>query len=212
MEQSDGPRIAPLRQCTEEQQELLAKTLASPDGQPLNIFATLARHPRLLSRFNALGGLFLAKGLLPARERELVILCVAHRTRCVYEFGQHVVIGRAAGLIDDEIERVLGRRDDPAWSADDRALLAFADELLETDRVSDAAWSSVAERWNEAQLLELVLLVGFYRMTAGFLNAVRVEPEHGLPTWPAATASVDATAEVESRSSLNGPVDAASAS
>lgn len=178
------PRIAPVQEYTEEQRELLAKTLISPAGRPLNIFATLAHHPRLLNRFNALGGLFLSKGLLPPRERELVILRVAYRTRSVYEFGQHTVIGRAAGLTDQEIERIVGPLDDPAWASPDRALLAFTDELIESDRVSDAIWSAVAERWDEPRLLELIMLVGFYRMVAGFLNGVGVEPEAGLPGWP----------------------------
>ena len=32
------------------------------------------------------------------------------------------------------------------------------------------------------------MLVGFYRMLAGVLNAVRIQPEPGAPGWPGATA------------------------
>jgi alkylhydroperoxidase family enzyme len=177
-------RITPVREPTEEQRELLAKTLVAPGGQPLNIFATLAHHPRLLGRFNALGGLFLAKGLLPERERELVILRVAYRTGSVYEFGQHTVIGRRAGLTDDEIRAVTRPLDDGAWVEDDKAVLAFTDSLIDTDTVEDAEWAAVAARWDEPRLLELVLLVGFYRMVAGLLNAVGVEREPDVPGWP----------------------------
>lgn len=178
------PRVAPVKEATEEQRDLLAKTAFTPDGAPLNIFATLAHHPRLLGRFNVLGGLFLAKGLLPPRERELVILRVAYRTRAAYEFGQHVVIGRAAGLTGEEIERLGGRSDDPAWSSLDGALIAFTDELLDTVDVSDPVWCRVAEHWDDPRMLELTLLVGFYRMVSGFLNSIGVEPEPGLPGWP----------------------------
>src|SRR2546423_12722776 len=100
-----APRIPPVTDPSPEVVELLGKTAIS-DGPPLNIFATLAHHPRLLKRFNVLGGLFLGRGLLPARERELVILRTGWRTRCEYEFGQHTVLGRRAGLDDDEIRRV----------------------------------------------------------------------------------------------------------
>ena len=51
----------------------------------------------------ALGTELLIKGHLPARVREVVILRVAWRTGSVYEWGQHVRIGRDSGLDDDEI-------------------------------------------------------------------------------------------------------------
>src|SRR5262249_38132885 len=90
------PRIAPLTDPTPEVKELLDKTKIR-EGPVLNIFATMAHHPRLLKRLNVLGGLFLGRGLLPARERELVILRTAWRTGCVYEFGQHTLLGRREG-------------------------------------------------------------------------------------------------------------------
>ena len=73
------------------------------DGRPLNIFGVLGHHPKLLKRFNLLGGFILNKGLIPERERELVILRVGWNAQAVYEFGQHTVIGQRCGLTDDEI-------------------------------------------------------------------------------------------------------------
>src|SRR5215813_10048108 len=108
------PRIAPLTDPTPEVKELLDKTRIR-QGPVLNVFATMAHHPRLLKRFNVLGGLFLGRGLLPARERELVILRTGWRTRCEYEFGQHTLLGRQAGLTDEEIRRVTD--DDGRWPA-----------------------------------------------------------------------------------------------
>ena len=49
-----APRIPPVEAPDEEQQELLAKTLMGPDGEPLNVFKTLAHRPRLLRRVNNL--------------------------------------------------------------------------------------------------------------------------------------------------------------
>lgn len=176
------PRIPPLTDPGPEVAEILDKTRVRP-GPPLNIFATLANHPRLLKRFNVLGGLFLGRGLLPARERELVILRTGWLTHCEYEFAQHVVLGRAAGLGDDEIRRVTG--DGDGWSPDDAALLRLADEIHGTRDVSDDLWRELAGRWSQAELLELVALAGFYGMVSGLLNAVRVQLEPGAEGWPA---------------------------
>jgi len=177
------PRLAPATDPAPEAVEVLEKS-PSIGGRPLNIFGTLAHHPLLLRRYVAMGGVFLRFGLLPARERELVILRTAWRTGSVYEFGQHTRLGRDAGLSDDEVGR-LATPGDEGWTAADRTLLSMVDDLHDADRVGDGTWAELAGRWSEAELLELLALAGFYRMTAGILNSAGVEPEPGVPGWPA---------------------------
>lgn len=154
-------------------------------GEPLNIFGVLGRHPKLLKRFNLMGGFLLNKGLLPAREREIVILRIGWNARAVYEFGQHTVIGKEAGLTDDEIAALAS--DDPTardWSDDDAALVALADELHADDCVGDETWSRLAARWSDAQMVELLVVAGFYRLVSGFLNSAGVQLDDGVPAWP----------------------------
>lgn len=184
MTEQKSPRIPPASPLSDEQQELLSSTLLR-DGQPLNIFSTMARHPRLLKRFNVLGGFFLTRGELPARERELAILRVAWRTQSEYEFGQHVLIGTEAGLHEGEIWQVTQPELPGPWAESDIALLRFTDALVQSSAVDDTTWDAMAAWLDERQLMELVCLIGFYGMVAGFLNAVRVEKEAHLPGWPA---------------------------
>ena len=116
-----APRITPLPSDERDPrtEELLAP-LRRPDGTELNIFATLARHPKLFKRWSAFGGTLLYGGTLPARERELLILRTGYLCRARYEWGQHVEIGRAAGLSDDEIARVADGPAATGWSAERR--------------------------------------------------------------------------------------------
>jgi alkylhydroperoxidase family enzyme len=165
--------------------EILQNAL-SIDGTPLNIFGTLGHHPKLLKRFNLLGGLLLNRGLIPDREREIVILRVGWNARAVYEFGQHTLIGRRAGLTDDELSALAGGERD--WDADDRALIDLADDLCRDDVVSDATWAALG-RWNHAERVELVVLAGFYRLVSGFLNSFGVELDAGVPGWPTTSPS-----------------------
>ena len=172
MAQDGGPRIEPAP----------ADTL--PEGLPaLNIFATLAKHPKLLDRFNRFGGFLLFRGLIPAREREIVILRVGWRSGSVYEFGQHTVIGKSAGLTDDEVGRLVTEQLD-GWSDSDRALVELADQLCSTNTVDDALWARLSGQWGEQELMELLIVAGFYRLVSGFLNATRVPLEPGAPGWP----------------------------
>jgi 4-carboxymuconolactone decarboxylase len=168
------PRIAPLEQ---------------DGGEPkLNIFRTLVRNPQLYRGFLKLGGHLLTGGILPPREREIVILRVGWRAGSEYEFGQHTVIGKTAGLTDDEIAR-LADAGPGEWSDADGALVRMADELCQGDAVSGDTWTALSERWTEAELLELLVLAGYYRLVSGVLNSVGVALEVETPGWPAAAAA-----------------------
>ncbi len=179
-----SPRLAPVAEPTDEQAEVLARAGTRPGRAPLNIFSTMVHNRRVADRVVRLGGAFLGKGTVAPREREIVILRVGHRASAVYEFGQHIVIGRREGLTDDEIADVA--TDDPRldWSARDRALIALADELCVDDCVGDATWAVLAESYSDEQLVELLMLAGYYRMISGFLNSAGVQPDEGVPGWP----------------------------
>jgi 4-carboxymuconolactone decarboxylase len=182
------PRIPFIGEVGPDVEELLGKTLLR-DGRPLNIFRTLGHHPRLLKRFNLFGGLLLTEGLLPAREREIVILRVGWRSGSVYEFGQHTLIGRSVGLTDDEIGRIASDpgSDGAGWNELDGLLVSFADELCATNDVSDATWAALEGHFGPAELVELLVVAGFYRLVSGYLRSARVPLDEGVPGWPEGT-------------------------
>jgi 4-carboxymuconolactone decarboxylase len=153
------------------------------DPPPLNIFRTLAHNKGLEKAFLALGGHLILGGGLPEREREIVILRVGWRANSEYEFGQHTTIGLAAGLTQSEVDR-LADAESGVWEAPDAALVSMVDELCDDDVVSDETWTSLAQRWTEPELLELLLLAGFYRMVSGMLNSIGVPLEPATPGWP----------------------------
>lgn len=170
-----GPRIAPRP--------------TDADPPPLNIFRTLAHNRDLYKGFLALGSHLLTNSAIPAREREIVILRTGRQCASEYEFGQHTTIGAAAGLTAEEIAR-LADRAVGGWSDDDAALIALADELCADDAVSGTTWERLAARWSEPELIELIVLCGFYRLVSGFLNSVGVALEPGTPGWPDGTSGV----------------------
>jgi alkylhydroperoxidase family enzyme len=179
-----SPRIAPLVELTPELQEIMGGGINAPDGTPLNIFGTIAHHPKLLKRFMTFAGLFLNKGLLPAREREIVILRVGWNCQSVYEFGQHTVIGQRVGLSLTEIEALTKMTSEYQWSDRDATLIAMSDDLCNDNCVSEATWKKLAADWKEDELIELVMVAGTYRLVSGFLNTMGVELDQDTPGWP----------------------------
>ena len=151
----------------------------------LNIFATLAHHPKLMKRWMVFGNHVLAKNTLPAREREILILRTGWNCRAPYEWGQHVVIGRASGLADDEIERIAAGPDAPGWDAFDATLVRAADELHVDQSLTDATYADLSTHYDAQQLLDVVFTVGQYHLVSMALNTFRVERDDtatGVPT------------------------------
>lgn len=159
---------------TDEVRDLFARTKLR-DGQPYNVMRALAHNPMILQRVNALGGVYATHSKLPLRDREIVILRAAARSRCDYQLSAHAPVARSAGLGDDEVGTIVAGGQ--LVDAHDNALLALADELHSSDNVSDPTWAALSADWGPTDLVELVTLVGFYRLLAGFLNTMRVPPD-----------------------------------
>jgi 4-carboxymuconolactone decarboxylase len=171
------PRIAVPQHFDDEQAAQLAKSPILPSGRPLNLFATLAHEPQLMRRVNALGGYFVTRGRLDGRIRELAILRTAGLLGSEYELSHHRALGERAGLTAEEIAAVADPSIEHDWASADRALLELVDQLLAHHTVTDACWSGLDGVLDDGQRLELLVLVGFYAMIAGILNAVGVEPD-----------------------------------
>jgi 4-carboxymuconolactone decarboxylase len=178
------PRIEPIPESewSDELREILPR---APDAGPvLNIFATLAWHPKLFKRWLVFGGHVLGKSTLPAREREILILRTGWLCRCEYEWGQHVIIGRKVGLSDEEIRRIPQGPSAPGWTPFEAALLTAADELRAETMIGDATWSALATRYDTTQLLDLVFTVGQYTLVSMALNTLGVQLDEGVQGFP----------------------------
>ena len=187
---SVSPRIAPLEPPFEaELGALLAKM--TPPGAPnvLALFRTLAKNPKLAERMMATGGHFLGKGSsLAMRDREIVIDRVCARCGNEYEWGVHVAaFAKAAGLSDAEVRGTVHYPPDPdAWAPNEAALIAMVDALHETSTIADAEWAELALHYNEAQLVELIMLTGWYHAISFVCNALRVPLENWQARLPKA--------------------------
>jgi alkylhydroperoxidase family enzyme len=186
------PRIAPLQPPYEPQTAaMLAKWM--PPGsevEPLALFRTLAVHDGLFSRMRPLGAGLLGHPRLDPRERELLIVRTCARAGAEYEWGVHAVaFARPLGLGDEQIAAsVLGSAEDPAWTEADAQLIAAADALYDTDSIADELWAKLAARLDEEQLLELVILAGWYRLISYVVNTAQVELEPWAERFPRARA------------------------
>lgn len=179
---TDGPRIPPLPPAgRDERTAALVDSLRIGDDD-LNLFATLAHHPRLLKRWSQFGGLLLFGGTLTDRDREVLILRTASNTGADYEWGHHTALAAAAGLTADEVRELA--TPDPDVSTDDLLLVRAADELHTDGELGDDTWAALADRYDHQQLIELCMVVGQYHLVAFTLNSLGIEREPGYEGIP----------------------------
>lgn len=117
-------------------------------------------------------------GTLPRHESELVILRVAHLRGCAYEMDHHIRLARRVGVTPEILERVRTGPTAEGWSAKHRALLAAADELVESRDLDDATWGALALHYDARSLIEIVLRINQYEGLAATITALRVQRHH----------------------------------
>ncbi|AKB77400.1 hypothetical protein MSHOH_0917 [Methanosarcina horonobensis HB-1 = JCM 15518] len=174
MKRPTEPRIPPVdMESMTESQRALAGIGAS------NVIRTLVRHEDLFTSWGPLGEMLLVRGRLSPRDRELAILRVALRTECEYEWANHTLGALGTGATEAEIEAL--SNESASWSDADAALFRAVDELCSDDCVSDDTWAALKATRDDMEIIEILFVVGFYRMMAGFLNSAGVQPEPGKP-------------------------------
>jgi len=160
-----------------------------PDGDAsgtVNIVRTIAHHEGLLGPFLGFAAALALEGVLSRRVSELLALRAIWHCRSAFEWGHHVVFARAAGLTDEEIQRIPVGPDHPDWSHEDRLLLRAADELCARQDLSEETWSALRQTHTDAQLVEIPFVVGQYTMLSMVANATGVPVEEGLEPLPVA--------------------------
>lgn len=179
----DKPRVEPLdaAQQSGEAQEIMASLRESL--REFNIMRTLANHPDLMRRWMVFANHILGKSTLPVRERELLILRIGYLCQSGYEWGQHVLIAREAGMTDGDIRACQTGSATPGLPDLDRLLFQATEELHEDAHVSDATWAGLAQHLNTQQLMDVVFTVGQYNLVSMALNSLGVQPDEGLPGW-----------------------------
>ncbi len=182
------PRVEPVRDLTDEQRELMGpppgfekyigRTPAKPGStEGALVHLIMAHNPGLLRQFRTMMPFFMLEGTLPPRDRELAILRAAWMRQIPFVWGEHVAIGKKIGMTSEEMDWLTEGSTATGWSEHDRAVVRACEELVDDAMISEGTWSALAKTFDEAQLVELPLLIGQYLIMGYYQNSV------GLPLW-----------------------------
>lgn len=143
---------------------------------PANIFNMMAHAETCLKPVMKLGGTLLGKLELDPRLRELCLLHAVMLARGAYEWLQHVPIAMALGATQPQIEALAKGEDRaPCFDALEQAALVFTRELVVDGRASEAALAALRTHVPDRQVVELIIMTGFYVMLARLTETLGVE-------------------------------------
>ena len=181
------PRITPLSPPYDAEVDGLLGAMMPPGVPPILLFRTFARNQAMTAAMRGWGSYELGRELsLSMREREIVIDRTCARCGCEYEWGVHVAFfAERVGLTGPQMTSLThGGPADPCWVDPREALLIRAvDGLHDHADVDDGLWAELHARFSAAELLDLLMLCGWYHAVSFAANGARVPLEEGAPRF-----------------------------
>jgi alkylhydroperoxidase family enzyme len=169
-------RISGVENLSPEVQTILAYRM-NRDGDVKALYRILANQPDVLKVFCGYSDVLNRGGRLPADLREVAILRTAYRTGAQYEAFYHLARARSAGVREDELDQM--DKSNPRGLRPEYALVIQAcDELCDGDMIDPGTLASLGVGGMTPDLIvEIILLIGFYRMLAGLVNSADLDVE-----------------------------------
>jgi alkylhydroperoxidase AhpD family core domain len=158
------PRINPIKEheldsATASILEAVGKKL----GMVPNLFSTLAHAPAALNSYLGYSD-NLTKGVLSAKQREIVALAVAQYNKCQYCLSAHSLMGKGAGLTEDEIAKA---RNGHATDVLDHTIASFARDVTDArGLITDDAFNVYSKQGlSHSMMIEIVANVALNLLT-----------------------------------------------
>jgi len=87
-------------------------------------------------------------------------------------------VGVKVGLPEPKIDALGAYHDSPMFSEQERAALAFSEQVTRDDReVTDECWRRLREHFSEADCVELMAIVGYQIFASKLAKAFAVPPQ-----------------------------------
>ncbi|MCW2857831.1 MAG: carboxymuconolactone decarboxylase [Marmoricola sp.] len=188
------PRVHPLEPPYGPQVAEQLARMMPVDLEPIGLFRTFAINLPMAEAMTTWGSYELSRRLsLGLRDREILIDRTCVRCDCEYEFGVHAAyFADRAGLDREQgASLVAGTEGDGCWSHRDRVLIRLADSLHDRADLDDGLWSDLRAEFEEREILDAIMICGWYHAIAFAANALRVEPEEWAPRFGDFEASLD---------------------
>ena len=154
-------------------------SVESGGGMPRS-FQALLNSPDAAEVVASLGEYLRFESPLDPMVREIAIMSVAHELNSEYEWVHHEPMARRAGVRDEVIQSIKSGRAPMGLPAKEGVFAQAAKELAGKGTITERTFRAIVHLLGPKQTVDFVVLVGYYTMLSGLLNALGVDLEPGL--------------------------------
>jgi 4-carboxymuconolactone decarboxylase len=174
--------ILSAEQMSSRQKEIAETIAGGPRGGIRGPFLALIHQPELANLVQQLGEYLRYGTQLPSSITEMVILIVARRWTCQYEWFAHARIARSATDLPEHVIVAISKGETPDPMTDEQAEVhAFVKHTIAHGEPTGETYDRIAQRFGREGVLDLIALVGYYSMIAMVLNTSRIPLPEGTP-------------------------------
>jgi len=170
------PRVAPVtgKQDVPAEYHQVVDQVVEVFGGVRGPFSMLLHSPNLAERVLQLVKFYRTDSVVEPQLRALAILATARERDARYVWSAQVAAARRAGVGEALID-LLRAKGDPAGLPDtERDIIDYARQLMRTNRVEQALFDRLKDRFGVKWLVELTAAANYFAFLSGMVNAFEV--------------------------------------
>lgn len=137
-------------------------------------FSMLLHSPKLAHRMLPLVTFNREESVVEGKLRSLAILAAVREREADYVWAAQVGAARRAGVREEAIDVIRAKGDPAALPAEERDIVTYARQLIRTNRVDQAVFDTLMNRYGVQWLVELTAAANYFAFLSGIVNAFEV--------------------------------------
>ena len=170
------PRVAPIKSKSElsAAHQPVADEVVKVYGEIRGPWGMLLHSPELAARILPLVPFFHEQSIVEGKLRSIAILAAVRELDADYVWSAQVAAARRNGVREELIDLIRGKGDSGKLAAEESEIVAYARQLVRTNRVERATFDALAKRYGTQWLVEMTAVMGYFAMVSGIANAFEV--------------------------------------
>ena len=146
-------------------------------------YSMLMHSPAMAQYFAATEDYFRNDSLLPAPDREIMILAAARDLEARYAWYRHEIRAQKLGIAGEIIEALRAKAPIEKFSGRERLLVEFTRTLVRDHTVPEPLFARMKSELGQRKFIEAVGLLGHYMTIGTVIRLFEVEPPQGTKTF-----------------------------
>jgi 4-carboxymuconolactone decarboxylase len=178
------PRIAPVTGKVDVKPEhhAVVDEVLKVFGNVRGPFSIMLHSPKLAEKVIKLVTFFRDESVVEGKLRSLAILAAVRERDAAYVWSAQAGAARRAGVREEAIDVIRAKGDLGKLTPEERDIVSYARQLARTNRVDQAMFDTLKDRYGVQWLVELTAAANYFQLLSGMVNAFEVPaPPDGDP-------------------------------